>query len=163
MEVKNMLTEQKLAELGITLPEAPAPVATYVPWKIVGNMLYVSGQGPMANGKVLYTGKLGVNLTVEEGYQSARYCAFNLLAQMKKAVGDLDRIVQIIRLTGYVASADTFTQQPKVINGATDLLFQVFGQAGIPTRCAVGVNVLPFDTPTEVDLMAEIRETTGAV
>lgn len=151
-----MIVEKKLAELGIVLPEAPAPVATYVAFKISGNMLHISGQGPMVNGRMMYTGKLGKSLGIEEGYQSARLCALNLLAQMKKAVGDLDKIKQIVRVTGYVASADSFTEQPKVINGAIDLLAQVFGPAGIPARCAVGVNVLPFDTPTEVDLIAEI-------
>lgn len=151
-----MVIEKKLEELGIVLPEAPAPVATYVPYRIAGNMLYISGQGPMMNGKIMYTGRLGANLSVEDGWQAARLCALNLLAQMKSAVGDLDNIRQIVRVTGYVASADTFTEQPRVINGATDLLAKVFGPSGIPARCAVGVNVLPFDTPTEVDLIAEI-------
>ena len=151
-----MIIEKKLAELGILLPDAPAAVATYVPFKIAGNMLYISGQGPIVSGRLKYTGKVGATLSPEEGYQSARLCALNLLAQMKKAVGNLDKIVQIVRLTGYVASADDFYEQPKVINGATDLLALVFGPAGIPTRCALGVNVLPFDTPTEVELIAEI-------
>lgn len=152
-----MIIEKKLEELGIELPEPPTPVASYTSYKIVDKMLYISGQGPVINGEQLFTGKVGSDCTLEDGYQSARYCGYNLLAQMKKAVGDLDNIKQIVHLKGFVASADDFFGQPQVINGASDLMLEIFGEAGIHTRCALGVNVLPTNITTEVEIVAELK------
>lgn len=152
-----MIIEKKLEELGIELPTPPTPVASYTSFKIIGKMLYISGQGPIINGKQMSTGKVGIDCTLEEGYESAKYCAYNLLAQMKKAVGDLDKIKQIVHLKGFVASANDFYDQPKVINGASDVMVQVFDEKGVHTRCALGVNVLPTNITTEVELIVEIE------
>jgi len=152
-----MIIENRLKELGIELPTPPTPIASYTSYKTVGNLLFVSGQGPIINGQQLFTGKVGKERTAEEGYQSAKYCAYNLLAQMKKAVGDLDNIEEIVHLKGFVASADDFYGQPQVINGASDLMMEVFGDKGKHTRCALGVNVLPTDITTEVELIARIK------
>jgi len=152
-----MKIEKRLCDLNIELPTPPKPVASYVSYKIIGNMLYVSGQGPVINGRKMYSGKVGAELTAEEGYQAARWCAVNLLAQMKKAVGDLDNIKQIVHIKGFVASADNFFGQPQVINGASDLMVEVFGEDGRHTRCALGTNTLPDNIPAEVEVIAEIK------
>lgn len=149
---------KRLLELGIELPEAPDPIASYVPNKISGNMVYLAGQGPSVNGKFVYTGKVGDKLTKEEGYEAARISGLNLLAQLKKAVGDLNRVKQIVSVHGYVASTNDFFEQPAVINGTSDLLVEVFGEAGKHARVAMGTNVLPMDTPVEVELIAEIKD-----
>jgi len=151
-----MKIEERLKELGIELPEAPQPVAAYIPCKKSGNLVFVSGQGPSLNGKETPLGKVGSDLTVEEGYQSARACGLNLLAQLKKFLGDLDYIKGIVHVKGFVASENTFYSQPKVVNGVSELMVEVFGEAGKHTRCAVGVNVLPGNTPVEVELIAEV-------
>lgn len=154
-----MQIENRLTELKIELPAPPTPVASYVSYKIIGNMLYVSGQGPVINGKQMYAGKVGQDVSTEEGYQSAQCCAINLIAQMKKAVGDLDKIKQIVHLKGFVASAADFYDQPKVVNGASDLMLKVFGEKGKHTRCALGTSVLPGNQPTEVEAIAELQDT----
>ena len=151
-----MKVEKRLEELNIQIPEPPTPIASYTSFKIIGKMLYISGQGPIINGEQMSTGKVGLDITLEEGYQSARYCGLNLLAQMKKAVGNLDNIKQIVNLKGYVASADDFYGQPQVINGVSDLMVEVFGDNGVHSRCALGVNVLPTNISTEVELIAEL-------
>lgn len=143
---------------GIVLPEAQAPVAAYVPYLIDGNMLYISGQGPMEKGEVMFKGKVGQDLTLEQGVQAARLCALNLLAQMQKALGDLDRVEQIVNVKGFVASGDDFYLQPKVINGASELLVQVFSDKGKHTRSAVGVSALPLNFAVEIELVARIGE-----
>ncbi len=149
--------DRRLAELGLKLPEAPQPVANYVPFLISGDQLFISGQiAKDATGRVL-TGTLGAGVTIEDGQEAARHCALNLLAQAKAALGDLGRIVQILRLTGFVASAPTFTDQPKIINGASDLLVSVLGDAGRHTRSAVGVASLPLNACVEIDAIFKIR------
>jgi enamine deaminase RidA (YjgF/YER057c/UK114 family) len=149
--------EQKLAELGIKLPEAPQPVANYVPFLISGELLFISGQiAKDAGGRVL-TGILGNGVTIEEGQDAARHSALNILAQAKAALGDLARIAQVLRLTGFVASTPSFTDQPKVINGASDLLVSVLGDAGRHTRSAVGVASLPLNACVEIDAILKIR------
>jgi enamine deaminase RidA (YjgF/YER057c/UK114 family) len=150
------MIEARLAELGLTLPEAAAPVAAYVPTVRVGNMLYISGQLPFLNG-VLMTGKLGDAHSIENGQAAARACALMLLAQIKKALGDLDAVEQIVKLGVFVASTPDFTNQPKVANGASDLMEMVFGDAGKHARSAVSVPVLPLDAMVEIDAVVAVR------
>lgn len=148
--------ETRLAELGVTLPEAAAPAANYVPFVRQGTTLYVSGQIAMdANG--LMQGKLGSGLSIEEGAAAAKVCAINLLAQVRAACdGDLDRLVRVVKLTGFVNSAPDFTDQPKVINGASDFLVEALGEAGRHARSAVGVAALPLGVSVEVEGIFEI-------
>lgn len=149
--------EARLAELGLTLPAAPAPAANYVPFVILGEMLHVSGQ--IANGPAgLIKGRLGEGMSVEEGAAAARACAMSLLAQVRAACGgDLDRLVRVVKLTGFVASAPDFTDQPKVVNGASDFMVAVLGEAGRHARSAVGVAALPLGVAVEVEGLFQIR------
>lgn len=148
--------EDRLRQLGITLPEVAAPVANYVAAVQSGNLLFLSGQIPMRDGKLAYTGKLGADLGEEQGTEAARLCAINLLAQAKAALINLSRIKRLVKLTIFVASAPDFTRQPFVANGASDLMVDVFGDAGRHARVAVGTNVLPLDSAVEVDAIFEI-------
>ncbi|RME14943.1 MAG: RidA family protein [Alphaproteobacteria bacterium] len=149
--------EARLAELGVTLPEAPAPAANYVPWAVVGDLVFVSGQISMADGKFI-TGKLGADMSVEEGAAAARSCAIGLLAQLKAACGgDLDRLVRVVKLTGFVNSTPDFGDQPKVINGASDFLVEALGEAGRHTRSAVSAPSLPFGVAVEIEGIFQIR------
>lgn len=143
--------EARLASLGIALPEAPNPVANYVPSAVAGNLLFVSGQISKAADGSITKGQLGGVLTVEEGRQAARLCALNILAQARAALGGLDRIGQVLRLTGYVNAAPEFTDHPQVLNGASDLMVDVLGEKGRHTRVAVGVSSLPLGCAVEVD------------
>ncbi len=149
--------EAKLAELGVSLPEAPAPAANYVPSVLTGSTLYVSGQistGPDG----LITGKLGVDMTVEDGAAAARSCAINLLAQVKAACGgDLDRLVRVVKLTGFVNSTGDFTDQPKVVNGASDFLVEALGEAGRHARSAVSAAALPLGVAVEIEGIFEVK------
>ncbi len=148
--------ETRLNELGITLPETPAAVANYLPVARTGDLLFVSGQLPMADGKVIWAGRLGEALDIDQGRQAARLCAINMLAQLRAALdGELDRVARVVRLGGFVASADDFTGQPQVINGASDLMVEVFGEAGRHARAAVGVNVLPLGAAVELEGLFE--------
>lgn len=153
-----MKIEKRLEELGITLPEAPSPLAAYVPCKRTGNLVYISGQGCIENGKQMFTGKVGAEITPEQGYQAARLCGLNLISQLKKFLGDLDRVVEIINVRGFVASTNDFSAQPQVMNGCSELMAEVFGEAGRHTRCALGANVLPGDIPVEVEMVVEVRD-----
>ena len=148
--------DAKLAELGITLPDAPAPAANYVPYVVSGNLVYVSGQISVdADG--LITGQLGSSMSVEDGAAAARVCGLNLIAQARSACGgDLDRITRVVRLGGFVASTPDFTQHPAVINGASDLMAEVFGDIGAHARAAVGVAALPLGVAVEIDGIFEI-------
>jgi enamine deaminase RidA (YjgF/YER057c/UK114 family) len=145
----------KLAELGLTLPEVAAPVASYVPAVQSGQHVYVSGQLPMAKGKLLATGKVGAGVSAEQAKDLAQRCALNALAAVDALVG-LENVVKIVKLSGFVASAPGFTGQPGVVNGASDLLGAVFGEAGRHARSAVGVAELPLDAPVEVELIVEV-------
>ncbi len=149
--------EARLAELGLTLPTLAAPVANYVPVVQTGNLLVISGQITLKDGKPAYLGRLGETLTVEDGYQAARLCGLNLIAQIKGAIGDLDRVARIVRLGGFVACTPDFTDHPKVINGASDLMVEVFGDAGRHARAAVGAPSLPLGVSVEVEGLVEIR------
>ena len=149
--------DARLAELGLTIPDAPAPAANYVPYTVTGNLVFVSGQVPFVDGKLTATGRIGDNASPEDGYEQARICAIKLIAQVKAACGgDLNRVTRVVKLGGFVASADDFNGQPGVINGASDLMVEVFGDAGRHARFAVGTNALPLGCLVEVAGVFEI-------
>lgn len=149
--------EARLAELGIALPAATAPVANYVPYVVAGNLVFVSGQVGIVDGKPRHVGRLGAGLDAETGYQAARLCGLNLLTQVKAACGgDLDRVRRVVRLGGFVNCTPEFTDHPKVINGASDLMVEVFGDAGRHARAAVGAPSLPLGVAVEVEGLFEI-------
>lgn len=151
-----MSIEQTLADKGITLPEAPMPAANYVPFVQTGNLVFISGQ-ISADENGLITGKLGDGTSVEDGAQAARRCGLALIAQLKSAVGDLDRVTRVVKLTGFVNSTPDFTDQPKVINGCSDLMVEVFGDAGRHARAAVSAPSLPFGVAVEIEAVFEVR------
>ncbi len=150
--------DQKLESLGIILPVPVAPVANYLPFVRTGNLLSVSGQIPVdANGELPYSGKVGRDVSAEDATRAARLCAINIISQIRVACGgDLDRVVRIVRLGAFVNSIDGFAGQPAIVNGASDLMVAVFGEAGKHSRSAVGVNALPLDVPVEIDALVEI-------
>ena len=149
--------EERLRELQLEIPEAPKPVAAYVPAKKVGNLIFTAGQLPMVNGELISKGLLGQDVEIEEANKAARICTLNALAAIKGVIGDLDLIQQIVRVVGYVASVPTFTQQPAVVNGASDLLLEIFGDNGKHARSAVGMAVLPLNASVEIELTVEIK------
>ena len=149
--------ESRLAELGIVLPEPPAAVASYVPWVRTGNVIITSGQLPFQEGEIQFPGKLGVDLTVDEGYQAARLCAINAIAQIKDACGDLGQVTRILRLEGNVHSAAGFQGQPQVLNGASDLVSEVFGERGRHSRTALGIYEMPLNAAVQLSVMAEVQ------
>lgn len=151
-----MIAEKRLKEMGIDLPPLSAPKALYIPVVQTGNLLYVSGQIPMLDDKLLYTGKLGDNRTLEEGQEAAKICAINILTALKSYCGDLDRIKRIIKIQAFVSSAVGFDQQHIVINAASQLLYDVLGDAGCHARTAIAVNQLPMDATVEIEAIAEI-------
>ena len=148
--------EEKLAELGLSVPEVAAPVAAYVPALRSGNYVYTSGQLPMRSGELITTGKVGGEVTPEEAVECAQLCALNAIAAVKSQIGDLDAIKQVVKVVVFVASTPDFTGQPQVANGASHLFGEVFGDAGRHARSAVGVPVLPLDSPVEVELVVEV-------
>src|SRR5262245_29225904 len=148
--------EARLKALGIELPPAPKPLASYVPAVRSGNLVFLAGQGPTAGGKPVVTGKVGAELTEEQAYQAARTTILNSLAVLRAEIGTLDRVQRIVKLVGWVNSAPGFKRQPWVINGASDLLVEIFGDAGRHARSAVGANELPLDIPVEIELVVEI-------
>lgn len=150
-----MSVEQRLRELGLKLPNLPKPVASYVPAIVTGNLVYTSGQLPFVDGKLLGEGKVGGEVTADDAATYARTCALNALAAAASVIGSLDRVTRVVKVVGFVASAPDFTGQPGVINGASDLLGEVFGGAGQHARSAVGVAVLPLNSPVEVELVLE--------
>ncbi|MBE69188.1 MAG: hypothetical protein CMO07_00190 [Thalassospira sp.] len=145
-----------LADLGITLPTATAPVANYVPYVISGKLVHISGQITMENGELKFIGKLGAEYDVETGQKAARLCALNLVAQLKAAIGDLDKVTRVVKLNAFVNSAPDFTDQPKVVNGASDTMVEIFGDAGKHARSAVGVAALPLGVAVEIDGIFEV-------
>ncbi|MET1415166.1 RidA family protein [Roseibium sp. HPY-6] len=150
--------ESRLTDLGVSLPEAAAPAANYVPFVKTGNQLFISGQLPMENGKVQVTGKLGDDLDIEQGKTAARTCAINLLAQAKAATGDLDKVVRLVKIVGFVNSTAEFTDQPQVINGASDFLVEAMGDAGRHARSAVSAASLPFGAGVEIEAIFEVAD-----
>lgn len=153
-----MSFEGKLREMGITVPEAPKPVAAYVPAVKMNEYVYTSGQIPFVAGELKFKGKVGQELSVEEGYEAAKVCAINCLAALKTVIDSLDQIEKIVKVVGFVNSASGFKEQPKVINGASELFGSVFGKAGEHARSAVGVSELPIDAAVEVELIVKVKE-----
>ncbi|HUG97063.1 MAG TPA: RidA family protein [Nitrososphaera sp.] len=150
------MIEDKLASLGITLPSPPAPAGSYVPVVVSHSLAFVAGQIPAEGGQVKFRGKVGRDLSIEAGQQAARLCTINALAQLKAVLGSLDRVRRVVKVTGFVNCEPSFVDQPKVINGASDLLVQVFGENGKHARVAVGVSSLPLDSAVEVEFIVEI-------
>ncbi|MEO6510689.1 MAG: RidA family protein [Nocardioides sp.] len=148
--------EERLAELGLTVPDVVPPVAAYQPTSRSGNLVFTAGQLPMRDGAPIATGKLGGGVSEEQGYECARQCALNALAAIKAEVGELSAVKRVVKAVVFVASTPDFTGQPKVANGASELLGEVFGEAGKHARSAVGVAVLPLDVPVEVELVVEV-------
>tara|TARA_B100002052_G_scaffold215571_1_gene197538 strand:- start:80 stop:535 length:456 start_codon:yes stop_codon:yes gene_type:complete len=151
-----MSAEENLNKLKVNLPKAPDPVGSYVASKVVGKLVFISGQLPLNHEGKLIKGKIGKDLNLEQGQESAKLCALNLLAQLKKITGSLDKVKSCVKLTGYVNSIDTFVDQPKVINGASDLISQIFGDKGKHTRAAVSVNSLPLGASVEIEGIFEL-------
>jgi len=151
------MVEEKIRELGFEIPEAAKPLAAYIPAKQVGNLVMTSGQVPLVKGEIRYKGKVGKDLSEEDGIKAAQVCALNCLAAIKSVIGDLDKIVEIEKLTVFVASSESFTAQPKVANGASELIGKIFGEAGKHVRSAVGVTVLPLDSAVEIEMIVKIE------
>ena len=149
--------EAKLSEMGIQVPVVPKPVAAYIPAVQLGDLVYTSGQLPVVDGVLKYAGQLGVDVSEEDGYAAAKICAINCLAAVKFAVGSLDRIERIVKVTGFVNSAPDFTAQPKVMNGASEFLNEAFGEAGAHARSAVGVSGLPLGAAVEVEMIVKVK------
>ena len=153
-----MSVEERLAALGLGLPEPPAPAGAYVPAKRSGNLIFVAGQLPMSADELKSVGRLGADVSFAEGYEAAKLCALNALSVLKAAAGSLEAVVQLVRVEGFVRSAEGFTDQPKVINGASELFAQVLGDRGSHARLAIGANELPLGASVELSVIAEIDE-----
>ena len=149
--------EEKIKQLGITIPEPVKPLAAYIPAMQVGNLVMTSGQVPISAGVVKYQGKVGKDLSEEEGKEAAKLCAINCLSAVKSVIGNLDKIKRILKLTVFIASAEGFTAQPKVANGASELIGEIFGDAGKHVRSAVGVSELPLNSAVEIEMIVEIK------
>ncbi|GHO54547.1 RidA family protein [Ktedonobacter robiniae] len=152
-----MSFEERVKELGFTMPELPKPAFSYVPAVQVGKLVFASGQTPTVAGKLTIQGKLGREVSIEQGQEAARLAVLNCLAEVRGLTGSLDAIVRIVKLNGYVASAEGFTEQPRVINGASTLLEEIFGETGKHARAALGVAELPAGAPVEVEMVVEVR------
>jgi enamine deaminase RidA (YjgF/YER057c/UK114 family) len=157
-----MQIETRLNQLGLSLPEPPRPVGAYLLARQSGDLLFLSGTTCYTPDGLLYTGRLGQDLTLEQGYAAARQAMLNLLSAAKAALGDLDRVECVVKLNGYVNSAADFDRQPEVINGASDLLRQVFGERGRHARTSIGVNILPGNIPVEIEMVLQVRRKPGA-
>jgi enamine deaminase RidA (YjgF/YER057c/UK114 family) len=153
-----MDVESKLKNMGIEIPPAPKPAAAYIPYRRSGNIIYISGQDCRIDGELLYEGKVGGEVSEEEGYECAKIAAVNALAVLKETIGDLNKIVKILNLHGFVNSADGYVRQPYVINGASEFLVEVFGEKGKHSRCALSANELPFNTPVELEIIVEVED-----
>ena len=151
-----MSPEKKLKELGIELPEAPTPIGSYISALRTGNLVFLSGILPLRQGKLIKQGKVGKDLSLDEAREEARTATINALSVLKAHVGSLDKITRCVKIAGYIASSPDFTEQPKVLNAASDLLFEIFGDKGKHARSTVGVNVLPLNAPLEIDFIFEV-------
>lgn len=152
------MIEEKIKQLGFSLPEAPKPLASYVPAACVGDLVFTAGQLPMKDGSIVFKGKLGKELSEEEGKKAAQLCALNCLSVIKNEIGSLDKIGRIIKLTVFVNSADGFINHPQVANGASDLIQEIFGDSGKHVRSAVGVSELPLNAPVEIEMICKIKQ-----
>lgn len=150
--------EEKILELGLVVPEAPKPLAAYIPALAVNNLVFTAGQLPLVNGELKHKGKVGFNLTADEAKTAAEFCALNCLSVVKSVIGSLDKIERIVKLTCFINSADGFTGQPAVANGASELMVKIFGDAGKHARSAVGVNELPMDAAVEVEMIVQFKD-----
>jgi enamine deaminase RidA (YjgF/YER057c/UK114 family) len=148
---------KKITDLNLILPETPKPVAAYIAAKQAGKLVFTAGQLPMVNGELISKGLLGQDVEIEDAKNAARVCTLNALAAIKGVIGDLDRIKQVVRVVGYVASVPTFTQQPAIVNGASELLLEIFGEKGKHARSAVGMAVLPLNASVEIELTVEVE------
>ncbi|CEI80483.1 hypothetical protein J18TS1_33340 [Oceanobacillus oncorhynchi subsp. incaldanensis] len=153
-----MSVYKKLEKLGIELPDAPKPAAVYVPAKRFGNLVYTSGQDCRKEGKLIYEGKIGTDLSIEQGYEASRQVMINCLAVLQEEIGDLNKIKQVVKLLAFVNSAPGFVEQPYVINGASEFLVDVFGEKGKHARSALASNELPFNTPVEIEMIVELED-----
>ena len=150
--------EENIKNLGLNIPELPKALANYVPYKIVGKTMYISGQAPVKNGELIYKGKVGSDISVEDGIEAARLCVINIIAAAKTGLeGDWSKLDSFVKLTGYVNCQDTFTDQPKIINGASDMLVEIFGDQGRHSRVAVGSNTLPLGISVEIDAIVQLK------
>ena len=152
------LFEENIKNLGLNIPELPKALANYVPYKIVGKTMYVSGQAPVQNGELIYKGKVGSDITIEDGIKAARLCVTNIIAAVKTGLeGDWGKLDSFVKLTGFVNCQDDFTDQPKIINGASDMLVEIFGDQGRHARVAVGSNALPLGISVEIDAIVQLK------
>ena len=152
------LFEENIKNLGLKIPELPKALANYVPYKIVGKTMYISGQAPVRNGELIYKGKVGSDINVEDGIKAARLCVTNIIAAVKTGLeGDWSKLDSFVKLTGYVNCQNTFTDQPKIINGASDMLVEIFGDQGRHSRVAVGSNALPLGIAVEIDAIVQLK------
>ena len=151
------MIEERIKELGFEIPQPPKPLAAYIPALQIGDMVFTSGQVPIEKGELKYAGKIGEDLTVEQGQKAAEICALNGLSAIKSVINDLEKIEQIIKVTVFVNSAKGFTDQPNVANGASELLAKIFGEAGKHVRSAVGVNELPIDAAVEIEMIVKVK------
>jgi enamine deaminase RidA (YjgF/YER057c/UK114 family) len=153
-----LFVEETLKKLKIVIPEPPAPIGAYLPATRAGDLIFVSGVLPMVEGNLIHLGKLGVELGLEDGYEAARVACINALSIIREELGNLDEIMRIVKVTGYVASSPDFFDQPKVVNGASELLLKVFGDRGKHARAAIGCSSLPNDSPVEIEMIVEVEE-----
>ena len=152
------LFEENIKNLGLNIPELPKALANYVPFKIVGKTMYISGQAPVRNGEMIFKGKVGSDITIEEGIEAAKLCVINIIAAVKTGLGgDWSKLDCFVKLTGFVNCQDSFTDQPKIINGASDMLVEIFGDQGRHTRVAVGSNALPLGISVEIDAIIQLK------
>ena len=152
------LFDENIKNLGLNIPELPKALANYVPFKIVGNTMYISGQAPVRNGEMIFKGKVGSDITIEEGIEAAKLCVINIIAAVKTGLGgDWSKLDCFVKLTGFVNCQDSFTDQPKIINGASDMLVEIFGDQGRHTRVAVGSNALPLGISVEIDAIIQLK------
>ncbi len=152
------LFDENIKNLGLNIPDLPKALANYVPYKIIGKTIYISGQAPVQNGELIYKGKVGSDISIEEGIEAAKLCVINIIAALKTGLeGDWDKLDSFVKLTGYVNCQDNFTEQPKIINGASDMLVEIFGNQGRHARVAVGSNALPLGIAVEIDAIVQLK------
>ena len=152
------LFDENIKNLGLNIPDLPKALANYVPFKIIGKTIYISGQAPVENGELVYKGKVGSDISIEEGIEAAKLCVINIIAALKTGLeGDWDKLDSFVKLTGFVNCQDNFTDQPKIINGASDMLVEIFGDQGRHARVAVGSNALPLGIAVEIDAIAQLK------